>query len=241
VKRVKRGFWLGLAIVILKPLISVMTKHDWRGQQNIPPGGGVIVTNHISKIDPLVLGHFIVDLPRNPRFLAKDTLFQKFFIGRVFRGAHQIPVHRNTADAAKALAAAVEAVEEGSLVLMHPEGTCTKDPDLWPMKGKTGAARLALLSGAPMIPVVQWGAQRIHHPITGKFRPRWKTPVTVIVGEPIDLLPYAGRPVTVELLDEITDATMLRLREMVAEIRGVPAPTGPLFTLPKGRKREATS
>ncbi|WP_279580781.1 hypothetical protein [Fodinicola feengrottensis] len=93
-----------------------------------------------------------------------------------------------------------------------------------------------------MIPVVQWGAQRIHHPVTGKFRPRWRTPVTVVVGEPIDLSEYADRPVTVELLDELTEKTMLRLREMLAEIRGVPAPTGPLFTLPKaGRKREATS
>jgi 1-acyl-sn-glycerol-3-phosphate acyltransferase len=241
VTRVRRGFWLGLAIVILKPLMIVMTRRDWRGQELIPDDGAVIVTNHISKIDPLVLGHFIVDLPRNPRFLAKDTLFHKPFIGMVFRGAHQIPVRRNTADAAKSLEAAVQAIADGSLVLMHPEGTCTKDPELWPMKGKTGAARLALLTGAPMIPVVQWGAQRIHHPITGKFRPRWKTPVTVVVGEPIDLSPYADRPVSVELLDEITEATMLRLREMVAEIRGVPAPAGPLFTLPKGRKREATS
>ncbi|WP_279580782.1 lysophospholipid acyltransferase family protein [Fodinicola feengrottensis] len=125
-----------------------MTRHEWRGQELIPPDGAVVVTNHISKIDPLVLGHFIVDLPRNPRFLAKDTLFHKPFIGMVFRGAHQIPVHRNSADAAKALAAAVDAVADGSLVLMHPEGTCTKDPDLWPMKGKTGAARLALLCPA---------------------------------------------------------------------------------------------
>jgi 1-acyl-sn-glycerol-3-phosphate acyltransferase len=238
---VKRGFWLGLAIVLLRPLIVLMTKHEWRGQEKIPAGGAVVVTNHISKADPLVLGHFIVDLPRNPRFLAKDSLFEKGLVGAVMRGAHQIPVRRHTTDAALALAAAVDAVKEGSLVLMHPEGTCTKDPDLWPMVGKTGAARLALLTGAPLVPVVQWGAQRIYHPITNKIRLRPRTPVTVVVGDPIDLSAYADKPVTSELLEEITEKVMFRLRDMVAELRGEPAPTGPLYRLPKGRRREATS
>jgi 1-acyl-sn-glycerol-3-phosphate acyltransferase len=238
---VKRGFWLGLAIALLRPLIVLMTKHEWRGREKIPAGGAVVVTNHISKADPLVLGHFIVDLPRNPRFLAKDTLFEKGLVGAVMRGAHQIPVHRHTTDAALALAAAVEAVNDGSLVLMHPEGTCTKDPDLWPMVGKTGAARLALLTGAPMVPVVQWGAQRIYHPITNKIRLRPRTPVTVVVGDPIDLSAYADKPVTSELLEEITEKVMFTLRDMVAELRGEPAPKGPLYKLPKGRRREATS
>lgn len=233
VVRMRRGFWLRLAAVLLKPPTVLLTKRRWFGAEHIPPagpdGGGVLVANHVSKADPIALGYFVYERPRNPRFLAKEQLFGKPVLGWVLNGAQQIPVRRHTTDAAKALADAVTAVDGGALLIIHPEGTCTKDPDRWPMRGKTGAVRLALMTGKPLIPVAQWGPQELHDPLTNKFRPRLRTPVTVVAGEPIDLTSYAGRPLTAELLAEATDLVMRRIRDMLAEIRGVPAPTGPLY------------
>jgi 1-acyl-sn-glycerol-3-phosphate acyltransferase len=117
-------------------------------------------------------------------------------------------------------------------VIIYPEGTTTKDPELWPMQGKTGAARLAMLTGAPVVPVGQWGAHELFHPITHKVRLRPRTHVTLVAGPPIDLSAYAGKPQTATLLTEVTDVIMRRVRELVAAARDVPAPTGPLYRRP---------
>lgn len=238
--RIRRGFWLRSAVFLLKPVISTMTRPHWVGRELVPPpgpdGGVILVANHLSKTDPFTLGYFVYRLPRNPRFLGKATLFSKPVIGAALKGAGQIPVHRHSADAAKALEHATAALHRGELVIMHPEGTCTKDPDLWPMRGKSGAVRLALMTGKPLLPVAQWGMQRLHHPVTNVWRPRFRTPVTVVVGEPIDLSAYEDRPLTTELLTEATDLVMARIRTMLAEIRGVEAPTGPLYDLVAARR-----
>ena len=70
-------------------------------------------------------------------------------------------MQRQSAQSADALLAAVEAVGQGRAVVIYPEGTITRDPDLWPMAGKTGAARIALRTGCPVIPIGQWGAQEL--------------------------------------------------------------------------------
>ncbi len=75
-------------------------------------------------------------------------------------GMGHIPVKRGTMDAVQSLTAAVDALDAGRVIVLHPEGTVTRDPDGWPMAGKTGAARLAMLArDVPVIPVVQWGVQ----------------------------------------------------------------------------------
>jgi 1-acyl-sn-glycerol-3-phosphate acyltransferase len=224
VARVRRGFWLRFAAGVLKPLLIPLTRRTWLHRERIPlTGSAIIAINHISYADPLTVAHFIYDLPRNPQFLAKHTLFGIPLVGSVLRGTKQIPVRRNTRDAGAALEVAVEAVRDGAGLAIYPEGTCTKDPDLWPMLGKTGVARLALSTGAPVIPVAQWGAQAIHHPITRKVRIR-RVPITMLVGEPVDLSAYLGRPLTGELLVEVTDLIMRRLTELVGQIRGEQPP-----------------
>lgn len=229
-RRGKLGFWMRLAEVLVRPPLWLMTKPTWHGQEHIPlTGPAILVVNHISYADPFVAAQFIFDRPRELRFLGKASLFRIPVGGYILRQIHQIPVHRQTTDAAKALESAIEAIKAGGAVVIYPEGTCTKDPDLWPMQGKTGVARLALLTGAPVIPVAQWGAQRIHDPITHKLRLRPRTPVAVAAGPPVDLSRFAGRSSTsAEVLREVTDAIMLRLRDDVAVLRGEPAPTGPL-------------
>ena len=101
-------------------------------------GGAVLVANHASHLDPLTFAHFVHEQGRVPRYLAKAALFDVFFAGWVLRSSGQIPVHRLSSDASRAFDAAVAAVREGKLVVVYPEGTLTRDPDLWPMVGKTG-------------------------------------------------------------------------------------------------------
>jgi 1-acyl-sn-glycerol-3-phosphate acyltransferase len=159
VSRRKIGFWYRLAAFLVKPPLLVFFKRDWRGMEHIPADGGFITAvNHNSYLDPLSYAHFQYNSGRVPRFLAKVSLFRDGFVGAAMRGTGQIPVYRESADAVGAFRAAVEAIEKGECVAFYPEGTLTRDPDMWPMQGKTGAARVALLTRAPVIPVAQWGA-----------------------------------------------------------------------------------
>jgi len=132
--RTKPGFWFWFAVVVLKPLLLLVTGRDWRHRERVPRQGGVVVaTNHNSHIDPLVVAHFLWDLKRPVRFLAKASVFDVPFVGMVVRGAKQIPVYRETVDAGASVRAAVAAVERGECVVVYPEGTLTRDPGLWPV------------------------------------------------------------------------------------------------------------
>src|SRR5207248_7933507 len=160
--RQRLGFWYRLVICIVKPLMLLLTKRDWHGAENIPSEGGIIVAaNHVSEMDPVVVGHFLVNLRRAPRFLAKAELFRKPPMKWIVEGAKQIPVNRLATDASAAVAPAVDALENGECVLIYPEGSATRDPNLWPMKARTGVARVALMSGAPVIPSAMWGPQDV--------------------------------------------------------------------------------
>ena len=236
------GFWYRLAVVILKPPLLLLTKRRWRGFDNVPAEGGVILaSNHISHVDPLTLADAIMySTKRMPKFLAKASLFKgNGLVGRTVRGAGQIPVHRNTADASAALKDAVLALHRGELVVIYPEGTVSRDPDKWPMAARTGVARLALLSGAPVIPVAQWGAQDILDSYRGKglrLLPRHR--IDVVAGPPVDLSPWRGKELSSEVLHEATDAIMGALRAMVAEIRGEQPPTE-IYVHDSDRKKTA--
>lgn len=219
--RGRLGFWRWLAIVLVKPPLWLLTKRHWRGADHLPATGGVIiVANHLSHADPLVVAHFVHDAGRWPQFLGKQSVFEVPVLGWLLRRWRQIPVQRGTTDAARALGAAVTAVRAGDAVVIYPEGTTTRQPDLWPMRGKTGVARLWLDTGAPVIPVVSWGPQAIFDPRTGKLRPRPRTPVTVVAGPPVDLSAHAGMEPTTAALNEITESIMHRLAQLLGEVRG---------------------
>ncbi|GAB3801096.1 lysophospholipid acyltransferase family protein [Micromonospora zhanjiangensis] len=229
--RRRLGFWRRLAVVVVKPVLTVWTRRAWTGMEHLPAEGGVIIVpNHISHADPLTSAHYIYDAGRWPRFLGKASIFRVPVIGWIIHKCEQIPVERGTVDAARSLDRLVEAINAGGAVVIYPEGTTTREPDLWPMRGKTGAARLALATGAPVIPVAQWGAQDLFDPRTKKIGLRPRIPVTVQAGPPVDLSRWMGAAPTRTTLDEMTDTIMLRLRDMVAEIRGGTPP--PLWSRP---------
>lgn len=224
-KRVRIGFWYRLVVVIVKPLLRLFTRRDWRGIENLPASGGFIaIANHVSEVDPLMVGEFLIDAGRPPRFLAKKELFRITVLRWIFEGAKQIPVDRNSTDASKALSAAVDALEAGECIFIYPEGSATRDPQLWPMKARTGVARLALLSRAPVVPIAQWGPQEI---LAYKARrPKLLPPTTVhvLAGPAIDLSAYYDRPITADLLHEVTDVVMHTVADLLSELRGEPAP-----------------
>ena len=226
------GFWYRLAIVLVKPVLLLLTRRRWSGFENVPrEGGAIIAINHISHADPLVFADALIfSTHRVPRILAKSTLVHGkgavgWLVAKVLKGTGQIPVLRHTADASLALKAAVEALDAGEMVAIYPEGTVTRDPEKWPMAAKTGIARLALLSGAPVVPVAQWGAQEILD--------SYRTPglhllprhtMTVVAGPPVDLSPWEGIELTSDVLRGATAAVMRAITELLEEIRGEQAP-----------------
>jgi 1-acyl-sn-glycerol-3-phosphate acyltransferase len=222
---VRRGFVLRFAANVIKPPLNLFTRKEWRGTEHVPATGGVIfAVNHISETDPLVIAHYVYNAGRNPQFLAKESLFRVPVLGPVMRATEQVPVRRGSADAARSLDTAAQALRDGASIIIYPEGTTSRQPAHWPMRGKTGLARLALATGVPVVPIAQWGAQRLLDPITHRWRLRPRTAVTVVAGPPVDLSRWAGTEPTGPVLQEVTDAVMARLAEMLAAIRGEPAP-----------------
>jgi 1-acyl-sn-glycerol-3-phosphate acyltransferase len=115
-------------------------------------------------------------------------------------------------------------VNDGKCVVVYPEGTLTRDPDLWPMVGKTGAARIALLTRCPVIPLAQWGPQEILPPYTKRPHVFPRKTMHVQAGPPVDLSDLYDKPVTGALLREATNRIMAAVTTQLEQIRGMPAP-----------------
>lgn len=217
--------WRAIVVAILRPLLFNLLKRDWKGQDNIPREGGVIIApNHLSESDPLVLAHFVYNAGRFPVYLAKDSVFKSRVLGHILRRTGQIPVYRDRADAGLALRDAEKGARAGECLIFYPEGTCTRDPELWPMKGKTGAARVALTTGVPVVPVAHWGAHELWRYGTKKIRPFPRKTMHVIAGPPVDLSKYEGRPLDAETLAAATDDIMRAIAALLGELRGETPP-----------------
>jgi 1-acyl-sn-glycerol-3-phosphate acyltransferase len=197
-----------LARSVLKPWIGSWFRWSLEGAEKIPTTGpGLIAFNHISFLDPLAAAYVVDKAGRVPRFLAKQELFDDKRIAWILRGARQIPVRRGTKDAPMALDAALEELERGELIVIFPEGTITTDPDLNPMEGKSGLARLALESGAPVWPCALWGTANIW---PKGYAKNWRPgqDICARVGEPLNFSgesnPENWRRVTSDVMDAIS-------------------------------------
>ena len=220
-----RPFTYRLAIAIVRPLLMLFTKREWAGAENLPTQGGYVVCpNHYSYLEPLVFGHFLVDHGHSPRYLGKVEVFRAPVVGAIVRRADQIPVYRETGRAHDAYRAAVAAVRAGKGVAIYPEGTLTRDPDLWPMRGKTGAARVALETQCPVIPVATWGAHEVLAPYSTRPRLLPRKTVKVRAGRPVALDDLYGREITAEVLLEATARIMAAITAELEVLRGEKAP-----------------
>jgi 1-acyl-sn-glycerol-3-phosphate acyltransferase len=228
--------WRALTIVIVPPVMRSLVSEHWRGRQHVPGQGGlIVVANHISEADPLVLCHYLHASGRYPVFLAKSSLFGNGFVGRVVRGTGQIPVQRGGASAADSLKPAEDALAAGQCLVVYPEGTCTRDPDLWPMTGQTGAARLALATGTPVVPLASWGAHELLPYRKGEkgglagtlkpgFHPFPRKKVQAIAGAQVDLSRHEGQPLTTGTLRAATTDIMRAIAVLVGELRNEQPP-----------------
>lgn len=220
-----RPFGYRLAIRILRPLLMLLTRRAWSGAQHLPTDGGwVVCTNHTSHVDPLPFAHFLVDHGYAPRFLGKSQVFEVPFVGAVLRSADQIPVYRESGRAADAYRAAAAAVRAGKCVAIYPDGTLTRDPGLWPMRGKTGAARVALETRCPVIPVATWGPHEVLAPYSTRLRLFPRRTMQVRAGAPVDLTDLHDLPVTHEVLLEATGRITAAITRELEQIRGEQAP-----------------
>ncbi|WP_121252222.1 lysophospholipid acyltransferase family protein [Nocardioides ferulae] len=221
----RRGWAWSIAVAIVKPILLATTRHTWIDGERIPASGGcLLVMNHISHVDPFTAAHIVYDHGRIPRYLAKSGLFRNRFLRFFLTAAGQIPVERLSRNAVGAYDAAVRAVHEGECVVVYPEGTITRDPDLWPMRGKSGAARIALETRCPVLPVGQWGAQHLLAPYAKRPHLFPRTQITMRVGEPVDLSDLYDLPRTAQVITEATDRIMAAITSQVELVRGGTAP-----------------
>jgi 1-acyl-sn-glycerol-3-phosphate acyltransferase len=173
---------------VIRTVLGLFRIFDFRftveGAEHIPQAGGaVLASNHVSYLDFTFVGLAAWPKRRYVRFMAKQSVFDNKVSGPLMRGMHHIPVDRSAG--AAAYAAAVTALREGELIGVFPESTISRA--FVPRELKSGAARLALESGAPLLPVVVWGGQRVW--TTGrKPKLRRHVPITVKVGAPIEIL-----------------------------------------------------
>lgn len=210
------------------PILNAITEHDWQGVENIPQVGPVIIaSNHISYSDVFFLTHFLYQNGRAPRYLGKESLFRTPIIGRIILAAGQIPVDRESKDAHKALNQAIACLNAGHLVGIYPEGTLTRDENLWPMVAKTGIARLAIITKAPVIPVAAWGPQQVLSPYSKRIHLWPRTQVSYYAGPPVDLSAWYGQENDPQAMEQATALIMKTLTTMLEKMRGEQAPLLP--------------
>ncbi len=220
--------WRLISVIVLRPLLQLLIRNKWAGRQNIPRTGGIILApNHLSYADWGTDALFFYRSGRYPTYLIKAEAFEVKGIGPFLRKAGQLPVNRGRADAALVLRDAEKALAAGAAVVIYPEATATRDPDLWPMVAKTGAARLALATGAPVIPVAHWGTQDILPYGSKKVRLFPRKTVRTIAGPPVDLSRWAGQQSSARALRAATAAIMADVTALVGQLRGQQPPAVP--------------
>ncbi len=229
--------WRNASKIILRPGIRMMMRLDWRGQEHIAADGPTILAaNHLSYMDIFAVSLFADSAHRYPVFLAKSSLFTIPVLGTMITKLGQLPVYRGQADAALVLREAEMVARNGACVIFYPEATVTRDPDKWPMASKTGVARLALETGAPVIPIAHWGAERILP--YGNFVPRIlpRKTVKIVAGPPVDLSEFAGQPPTSQVLRAMTAKIMKDVADLLGELRGEAPPAEPYHPAVARRK-----
>jgi 1-acyl-sn-glycerol-3-phosphate acyltransferase len=192
----------------------------WRfeGMEHVPREGPVLVAaNHISYYDPIAHGYFLITrAKRYPRFLAKIELFDNKLLGPLLRQMKHIPVRRGSGDAGP-IEFGLKSLRDDEMVLVYPESTVTTNPDFSPMRGKTGIARLAILSGVAVIPLAVWGSAPVWQ--KGSRNLKFGRPIWVKAGPPLDFSRFDGQADDPEAVREVTDEVMAQLSLLVDDMK----------------------
>jgi 1-acyl-sn-glycerol-3-phosphate acyltransferase len=207
-----------MADLVYPPVISIVKglwkylgfKFDFQGQENVPrKGGAILAINHTSYLDFALAGTAALPAKRYVRFMAKKEIFDNKIAGPLMRGMHHINVDRSNGSAS--FVAALRALKSGEIIGIFPEGTISTSFEI---KGlKSGAVRLAIGAGVPIIPTIVWGGQRVY---TKGVKPSFKrahAPVTVSFGEPISY----SRDTDIEAAENHLRDVMIQMLRVVQE------------------------
>ena len=223
-KKEIKPIWRTLQFSVV-PFFQSIVSISREGSANVPREGAfVIAPNHTSNIDPIIMGIAVFKAGRTPHFLGKASLFGIPIVKHLLKATGQIPVERAGVNRANPLATARLVASRGSGVIVYPEGTLTRDPGLWPMRGKTGAVRLALGADIPLIPAAHWGTERFLPPYGRWLRIIPRQHITIRFGEPVDLSDLQGRGLEQAVVTEATDRLMTAITALLADLRQEQAP-----------------
>jgi len=212
---------------ILRPFVRLLYKVEVTGTENLPKSGGyVLAANHVTTLDALAVAYMMYfRLHRAPHFLAKEGLFRTPIVGPVLLACGQIPVFRSGRNNTDPMQSAYDVLNAGHIIGIFPEGTLTREPNQWPMRARTGAIRLSLETGVPIIPVGQWGTEAVMDTYSSKIRPKPWHKVRIVIGKPISMDPYKDKKMSTDGLVELSDKVMVEITKIVEELRGEKAPT----------------
>ncbi|WP_231988292.1 lysophospholipid acyltransferase family protein [Nakamurella panacisegetis] len=217
--------WIRLCEIVMFPLTRMLGRPSFEGLEHIAvPGPVLVVGNHISELDPVYTAVYLRKSGRIPHIMAKASLWKVPVVGRILTGTEMIPVERGGGQGQVGLQAAIDSLQAGRVVLIYPDGTCSRDPDHWPMKPRPGVAAMALAGDFPVVPVVHWGTQEVL-PYLGKgFHPFPRKKIRIVAGPPIDLSAFRGQAVDARLIRDVSYVIQGAVRDLLAQVRGVPAP-----------------
>jgi 1-acyl-sn-glycerol-3-phosphate acyltransferase len=223
-RREKTPTWRFFGALVI-PFVLFVGRYRVHHPERIPRSGPFIMTaNHITEFDPLVTAYTLWHHGRVPHYLAKASLFRAPVIGWAFRSTGQVAVERAARGQNNTIAQGERIITEGLALVVYPEGTLTRDPDLWPMRGKSGAVRIALETGVPLIPAAHWGAQKILPRWSKRFSLFPRKTVDIVIGEALDMSRWAGRPLDAATLSEATLYVMQAITALLEGLRGETAP-----------------
>ena len=221
----ENSFAFILVAIVIAPILRLMFTIKTSGKENLPEGGYILVGNHLSYLDPFSFAYSVyLHMKRVPHYLAKESIFRIPIIGKLLPKVGQIPVYRGGKSNEEPLRAAKEFLKAGQVVVVFPEGTLTRDPDQWPMRGKAGAIRLAVELGLPIVPCGQWGVEKVLGNYSKKFRPNPFHVVRVKIGKPMFFRELEGKTPTSQELASATDKVMHEIANIVGELRGETPP-----------------
>ena len=198
-------------IVLIKSFWKYLgLKFDFQGQENVPlKGGAILAINHTSYFDFALAGTAALPAKRYVRFMAKKEIFDNKIAGPLMRGMHHINVDRSNGSAS--FVAALRSLKDGEIIGIFPEGTISTSFEI---KGlKSGAVRLAIGAGVPVIPTIVWGGQRIYTKGVKPNFKRNKTPISVSFGEPI----FYSRETDVEVAEAHLRNVLIEMLHKVQE------------------------
>ncbi|MEY4291404.1 MAG: hypothetical protein RL130_1346 [Actinomycetota bacterium] len=185
-------------------------KFDFEGEENIPrDGGAILAINHVGYLDFALVGTAALPVNRYVRFMAKKEIFDNKLAGPLMRGMHHICVDRSNGSAS--FVAALRALRGGEIIGIFPEGTISVSFEIKELK--SGAVRLAMGAGVPVIPTVIWGSQRIWTKKVKRNLRRRNFPISVTFGVPL----YFDKETDVDAGEKLLRETMIDLLHGIQE------------------------